>query len=97
MQTKIVWVVVLAAVASALASVQVQGFGGTIAIGMGRANEVKTVAIPFTATVTVETEEHTINEQIYYFVVTAVNAAGTVNSVAPASTRVRYSSGNRRS
>ena len=45
---------------------QAHGFGGTIAIGLGQANQVDTVAIPFTASAILETEENTITEQIYY-------------------------------
>jgi hypothetical protein len=39
------------------------GFGCTIAIGLGEANQVDTVSIPFTATATLETEEHNITGQ----------------------------------
>ena len=50
----------------ALLMTQAHGFGGAIAIGLGQANQVDTVSIPFTASATLETEEHNLTEQIYY-------------------------------
>lgn len=48
------------------AAIQAHGFGGSIAIGLGQANQINAIEVPFTASATIETEEHKITEQIYY-------------------------------
>lgn len=50
----------------AMFSAQAQAMGGSIAVGLNEANQLDTVQVSFSADATIETDEFTMNERIYY-------------------------------
>ncbi len=53
-------------IAVALISTQARAVGGTIAVGLNEANQLDTVQVSFVADATIETDEFSLTETIYY-------------------------------